>query len=117
MGNDWARPVVYFEIRGVDQERSKHFYSEMFSWGIGDGPIASVPAGLGGPEDGIGGHIRQADTPGVSLFIQVADLEASMSRAVELGGTITMERFDIPGGASIAGITDPDGTPITIVQQ
>lgn len=117
MPNDWPRPVVYFEIRGTDQQSLKRFYSEMFTWDIGEGPIASVPAGLGAPENGIGGHIRQADSPGVSLFIQVRDLEASMSQAVELGGTITMGRFDIPGGASIAGITDPEGTAITLVQQ
>jgi predicted enzyme related to lactoylglutathione lyase len=30
---------------------------------------------------------------------------------------VTMERFDIPGGASLAGITDPEGNPVTLVQQ
>lgn len=117
MAQDWPRPVVYFEIRGRDAEALRRFYAEMFTWDIGQGPIASVPAGIGGPENGIGGHIRQADNPGVTLFVQVRDLESSMAKAVELGGTITMRRFDIPGGASIGGITDPEGTPITLVQQ
>jgi predicted enzyme related to lactoylglutathione lyase len=30
---------------------------------------------------------------------------------------VTLERLDIPGGASLAGITDPEGNAITLVQQ
>jgi predicted enzyme related to lactoylglutathione lyase len=51
------------------------------------------------------------------LYIQVKDLPSSLAKAVELGGTVTMERFDIPGGASLAGITDPEGNSVTLVQQ
>ncbi|MFN5601136.1 MAG: VOC family protein [Acidimicrobiaceae bacterium] len=51
------------------------------------------------------------------MFIQVKDVEASQRRAVDLGGKKTSDRFDIPGGASLAGIEDPEGNPITLVQQ
>lgn len=115
--NDWPRPVVYFEIQARDADTLTAFYKELFNWNIGDGFIRQIPAGIGGPENGIGGHIRQGSSPGVTLFIQVKDLEASQQRAVELGGAITSERFDIPGGASIAGISDPEGNAITLVQQ
>jgi predicted enzyme related to lactoylglutathione lyase len=37
--------------------------------------------------------------------------------AVSLGGKLTSEPFQIPGGALIAGIEDPEGNPITLVQQ
>lgn len=117
MKSDWARPVVYFEIQARDADLLSAFYSDMFNWNIGDGVIRQIPTGIGGPENGIGGHLRQGDRPGVTLFIQVKNLEASQLRAVELGGTITSGRFDIPGGASIAGIADPEGNPITLVQQ
>ena len=117
MQSDWARPVVYFEIQARDSDLMTGFYSAMFNWDIGDGFIRQIPAGIGGPENGIGGHLRQGDRPGVTLFIQVKDLEASQQRAVELGGAVTSARFDIPGGASIAGIADPEGNPITLVQQ
>ena len=117
MQSDWARPVVYFEIQARDADLMAGFYSAMVNWDIGDGFIRQIPAGIGGPEPGIGGHLREGDRPGVTLFIQVKDLEASQQRAVELGGAVTSARFDIPGGASIAGITDPEGNPITLVQQ
>ena len=115
--SDWARPVVHWEIEARDPEKQRAFYSAMFSWNIGDGPIMNVPAGIGGPEPGPAGHIRQSERSGVTLYVQVRDLAAAVQQAVELGGTVTLERFDIPGGASLAGITDPEGNPLTLVQQ
>jgi len=117
MAKDWARPVVYFEIEALDADLLENFYRKMFSWDIGEGFIRQIPAGIGGPENGIGGHIREGNHPGVTLYIQVKDLPSSLAKAVELGGTVTMERFDIPGGASLAGITDPEGNSVTLVQQ
>lgn len=114
---DWARPVVYFEIQARDADLLSAFYSAMFNWDIGEGFIRQIPAGIGGPENGIGGHIRQGNHSGVTLYIQVRDLAASLAQAVSLGGAITLERFDVPGGASIAGITDPEGNAVTLVQQ
>lgn len=115
--NDWARPVVYFEIQARNADVLSDFYKQLFNWDISDGFIRQIPAGIGGPENGIGGHIRQGNTPGVTLYIQVLNLATSLTQAVELGGTITLERFDIPQGASLAGITDPEGNAITLVQQ
>lgn len=115
--SDWARPVVHWEIEAIDPEKQKAFYGELFSWDIGDGPIMNIPAGIGGPEPGPAGHIRGSSRSGVTLYVQVRDLAGAVARAVELGGTVTLERFDIPDGASLAGITDPEGNPITLVQQ
>lgn len=114
---DWARPVVHFEITARDPEVVRAFYSRLFNWDIGDGPLMSIPAGIGGPEPGPAGHIRQSDRSGVALYVQVRDLRASLDLATELGGAITMEPFDVPGGPTIAAITDPEGNPVTLVQQ
>lgn len=40
-----------------------------------------------------------------------------MTRAAELGGAVSPEPFDIPGGPTIAGIADPEGNPVVLVQQ
>jgi predicted enzyme related to lactoylglutathione lyase len=47
----------------------------------------------------------------------VRDLRESLDRAASLGGAITLEPMDVPGGPTIAGITDPEGNPVTLVQQ
>jgi predicted enzyme related to lactoylglutathione lyase len=117
MSEDWARPVVHWEIEARDPERQRAFYGALFSWDIGDGPIMNIPAGLGGPEPGPAGHIRAGDAAGVRLFVQVRDITASLALATELGGTVLSEPFDVPGGPTIAPITDPEGNPVVLVQQ
>ncbi len=116
MVQDWARPVVHWEIDAEDPERQKAFYADLFNWTIGDGAIMDIPAGIGGPEPGPGGHIRQSGRAGVTLYVQVADLRASLQKSVSLGATIVAEPFDVPGGPTIAGIADPEGNPLVLVQ-
>ena len=116
---DWPRPVVHWEIEARDPEVLRAFYGGLFNWRIGEdnGLIMDIPAGVGGPEPGPAGHIRRSDRSGVNLYIQVRDLRASLARAVELGGAVVMEPLDIPGGPTLAGITDPEGNPVMLVQQ
>lgn len=114
---DWARPVVHWEIEARDPDAQRAFYGGLFNWVIGDAPIMNIEAGLGGPEPGPAGHIRQSDTSRVSLYVQVGNLEATLARAVELGGIVKSGAFDVPGGPTIAAIEDPEGNPLVLVQQ
>ncbi|MFI5041129.1 MAG: VOC family protein [Acidimicrobiales bacterium] len=117
MGEDWPRPVVHWEITATDPDRVRSFYAALFNWRIGHGPIMQIPAGIGGPEPGPAGHIRQGERAGVTLYIQVADLRASLRRAADLGGRVVTDPFDVPGGPTIAAINDPEGNPVVLVQQ
>jgi len=117
MAEDWARPVVHWDIQAKDQKRIRDFYSRMFNWTIGDGPIMEVPAGIGAPENGLAGHILPAAASGITLYIQVRDLRASMEQAKELGGAVLSQPLDVPGGPTIAGIADPEGNRLVLVQQ
>lgn len=108
---------MHWEIEARDPERQRAFYAALFNWDIADGPIMQIGAGLGGPEPGPAGHIRQGDRSGVSLYVQVRDLKASLARAAELGGTVVMEPFDVPGGSTLAAIRDPEDNPLMLVQQ
>jgi uncharacterized protein len=114
---DWARPIVHVEIEALDPELQRAFYSAMFNWDIGSGPIMQFAAGPGAPDAGPGGHIRGGSASRVTLYIQVRDLSDSLTKATELGGTVVLERLQVPGGATLAAITDPEGNPITLVQQ
>ncbi len=114
---DWARPVVHWSIDAVDPAGQRRFYAELFSWDIGDGVFMPIPAGFGGPEPGPAGHIQPGETPRVTLYVQVRDLRESLDRAVELGGAIVAEPFQLPGQPTLAQITDPEGNPVMLVQQ
>jgi predicted enzyme related to lactoylglutathione lyase len=114
---DWPRPVVHWEIEAQDPERLREFYGELFHWEIGDGPIMTVSPGLGAPEAGPGGHIRAGDRSRVNLYVQVRDVNESLERARSLGGSVSIEPFDVPGGPRLAGIKDPEDNPLMLVQQ
>jgi predicted enzyme related to lactoylglutathione lyase len=55
--------------------------------------------------------------PGVVLYVQVRDLPASLARAVQLGGQLVTEPFDVPDGPTLAAVDDPEGNPLVLVQQ
>jgi predicted enzyme related to lactoylglutathione lyase len=113
--DDWARPVVHWEIEALDPDRLRAFYAQLFNWEIGDGPIMQIPAGIGGPQPGPAGHLRRSGRSGVTLYIQVRDLHASLLKAVDLGGRVVAEPFDIPGQPTLATISDPEGNPVMLV--
>ena len=118
MANDWARPFVHWDIQARDPARIKDFYAKMFNWQIGDAPLMSIPAGIGGVDpENMAGNIFRSDKSGFRLYIQVRDLRESMQRARDLGGDAASEPFDVPGGPTIAAISDPEGNGIVLVQQ
>lgn len=119
METDWERPVVMWEIQAVDSENMHHFYQGLFNWKFGDGrKVKSISPGIGAPEPTIAGSMRAGDTSRISLYIQVRDLSASLLKAVELGGAVVREPFDVPpNGTTLAWITDPEGNQLTLVQQ
>ncbi len=117
MTEDWARPVVHWEIGAAEPERLRAFYGELFNWPIGEGPVMRIPPGIGGPQPGPGGHIRATRRGGVTLYVQVRDLAESLARVVTLGGTVVRERLQVPDGPTLAVIQDPEGNQVVLVQQ
>jgi predicted enzyme related to lactoylglutathione lyase len=114
---DWPRPIVHFEIEARDPQKIAAFYRALFNWNIRDGMILDIDAGIGGPEPGPAGHIRKSDRSGVTLYVQVRDIAETLARTKELGGDVVLELLQVPGGATLAAIADPEGNPITLVQQ
>jgi hypothetical protein len=53
LGDDWARPVVHWELEVVDAEAQRAFYASLFNWEIGDGPVMQIPAVIGDPSPGV----------------------------------------------------------------
>ena len=117
---DWERPVVAFEIRGRDSKRLREFYAELFNWKIAEGPmgnVARIAPGQGGPVEGVGGVLMQADAPVVTVYVQVLSLVDTLAKVAQMGGQTVLPPFDVPGGPTIAQIRDPEGNLIGLVQQ
>lgn len=114
---DWARPVVHWEIVARDVDAQVSFYRDLFGWDIGADGLHPVGPGIGGPEPGPGGHFMAGQTPGVVLYVQVRRLDETLERVPGLGGRVTSDPFDVPGGPTIAFIDDPEGNRVGLVQQ
>ncbi len=117
MADDWARPVVFWEIQANDADTLKTFYAELFNWSMTDGPLIRFAPGIGGPLPGPGGSIRNGAHPGVSLYVQVLNLGETIAKAERLGGRPLLPPMDTAGGPTIAGILDPEGNRLMLVQQ
>ena len=116
---DWPRPVVAFQIQAKDRDKQEAFYREMFDWDITAEPalpVSLIPPGKGPPEKGIFGVVLQNDRPAVVVFIQVADLSASVAKAQQMGGQHVFGPLDVPNGPTIAQIEDPEGNLVGLVQ-
>jgi len=117
---DWERPVVAFEMRARDSARMRQFYSELFNWNIAEGPlpnIAQIKPGIGGPVEGVGGVLLQADEPAVLIYVQVLSLVDTLAKVEQMGGLIVLPPFDVPGGPTIAQFRDPEGNLMGLVKQ
>ena len=91
----------------------------MFDWkNDAKNPMKYGMAETGG-EGGINGGINgRADEPprGITFYVQVEDLGASLKKAESLGGKKVMDPTSVPGmGITIAMFADPEGNRIGIL--
>jgi predicted enzyme related to lactoylglutathione lyase len=112
-----AHGVVHWEIAGQDLTRLREFYAELFGWATEayDARYAVVPAADGG----IGGGLMQTPPgvpPYVTFYVAVDDLDESLARVKDLGGTVVVPPTPIPGVGAFAMFTDPEGNTIGIMR-
>jgi len=121
MGN----AVVHFEVMGQDGPKLQQFFRDLFGWRIdadnpmGYGVIAHSDnhstggIGIGG---GIIGGMEPADG-GVTFYVEVDDIEATLQQAEKLGGSRLYGPEQIPGGPLFGHLKDPEGHWIGLFQK
>src|SRR5487761_476184 len=99
MGN----PVTHFEVVGKDGAALENFYREAFGWEMETsmpGYAMAHPGGEGGINGGIG--TTPDGSPGhVTFYIEVSDLDATLTAIGKLGGRTLMGPDHVPGGPAI----------------
>jgi predicted enzyme related to lactoylglutathione lyase len=123
------RPI-HFEIHAADPERCKGFYSELFGWSfthLSDmNDYHLIKTGEAG-EPGIDGGLmrRMGDnpdprepTPVVAYVctIGVADVDASVAKALSLGGVVALPKMAIPGVGWLAYVKDTESNILGLMQ-
>ena len=93
-----AHPVIHAEIRSADPDATRAFFAELFGWTYSDGAFPGysfVDTGVEGAiPTAIGPLQGGADT--VLFFVGVEDVEATLAKAEQLGGTIQPAQ-EVPG--------------------
>ena len=119
-----GQPVVHFEVVGKDAEALRSYNSELFGWEIdasntvGYGLVqregnvnadgVEIGGGVGGGPDGYPGH--------VTFYVEVPDVEATLAKAAELGGTRMMGPEKPMDMVEIGLFTDPEGHVIGVAK-
>jgi predicted enzyme related to lactoylglutathione lyase len=109
-------PVVHFEIGCEDRAKTGRFYADLFGWKVqASGPASNIDTGS---PQGIQGHITSLGHEPrhyTMFYVEVEDVQASLDKAVTLGGTVLVKPVKIPTG-TFAWFADPDGNTIGLIK-
>jgi predicted enzyme related to lactoylglutathione lyase len=109
---------VWFQLLTSDYAGSVTFYEQVFGWQTrvqSDTPEFRDTVQTAGGEDFAGivaapdGDLAAGEAGRWEVFFRVADIDATLVRVVELGGTVLREPADTPFGR-LAEAADPTGT-------
>ena len=108
--------ISWHELATSDDEAAMEFYSRLFGWETIDnmdmGPLGFYRIyGQRGKQYG-GMYKKPADMPVPPhwlLYIQVADLDATVEKVKARGGQLLFGPEEVPGGGRIAQCLDPQG--------
>jgi predicted enzyme related to lactoylglutathione lyase len=118
-------PLVHFQIGSPDPDATRAFFSELFDWEFSPGAgriVANIETGARqiDPNDiypaGSLLQTREGMPSYAALFFRVSDLDATLSRAQELGARVVVPRSRTPQGTDVSIIATPDGLTVGIVQ-
>ena len=111
-----AHPVIHAEIRSADPDATRKFFGDLFGWKVAsEGAFPGYTFIDTGVEGGTFVAIspRQSAEDEVLFFVGVEDVDATLAKAEELGGTITQPAQQVPG-TSFGVFADAQGHKVGV---
>ena len=110
-----AHPVIHAEIRSTDPDATRAFFGSLFGWSYEDGAFPGYTFANTGADGALPTAIGplQGGKDAVLFFIGVEDVEATLARAEELGGTIVQPAQQVPG-VTFGVFADPQGHAVGV---
>ena len=111
-----AHPVIHAEIRSQDPDATRRFFADLFGWKIAsEGAFPGYTFIDTGAQGGTFVAIspRQSTEDEVLFFVAVEDVEATLARAEQLGGSIVQPAQHVPG-TSFGVFADAQGHKVGV---
>ena len=115
----------WIDLSTTDQDGAKAFYSELFGWNyqvvpMGDGQVYSIAQLDGSDAGAIFTQVAQEAEAGVpphwKVYLAVDDIDATVSKVSDLGGTVIVDEFDEDESGRMVMVQDPTGAMIQFWQ-
>jgi len=103
-------PVVFFSIFGPDGEQLQRFYAGLFEWKIA--PSGDLMTAVSSP---LPANIGKGEAETL-VYVGVDDINATLAKVKERGGSIRYPRFEVPGRVVLALFKDPAGNSVGLVE-
>jgi hypothetical protein len=113
-----TNPVVFFEIGCKNLPETSTFYADLFGWtptGIRMASLINTNT-----EEGIQGQITSlGNNPHnyVMIYIQVNDINESLTKIIEAGGKKIFGPVILPNNKQFAWFNDPEGNTVGLVSR
>ncbi|MFC1529603.1 VOC family protein [Gemmatimonadota bacterium] len=108
-----ANEFAHIELMTHDLEGAKAFYSGLFDWKWEEYPMESGNYWMIDPGKDPKGGIMKAPQPEIPphwiIYTKVDDVAVTLEKAKELGGTIIVEKTEIPEMGAFGTFQDPTG--------
>ena len=110
---------VWHDLATGDVERAKSFYVDLLGWEIEvfkPGEMDYPMITSGGIQHGGFGPAQGGAPPHWMGHVHVEDLDATLERVRENGGTVLVDPMEIPEVGRMAPIADPQGAVLSVYQ-
>lgn len=119
-----SNKIMWIELASTDIPASAKFYGDLFGWPIiRDEQMDYTMTGFEGDQTGVGFSPVNDEQSGaeavgsVLVYVDVADIDASIARAKELDAPILLDKMEIPTVGWMAIFGDPGGNRIAVMQR
>ena len=112
-----AGKIVHFELPAQDSARARGFWSGVFGWQFQDSGMPEVEYHMVQVSPDQGGAVfpADADVKGPIVYFDTDDIETSIAKVRELGGSAD-DRSPVPGHGWFARCSDTEGNSFNLWQ-
>ena len=109
--------MVHLELPATDVDRATGFWNGLFGWGLGESAMPGMDYRMAeiGPGQGVALFPSDEGGSGPLVYLDTADIDASLAHVRELGGEAE-DKAPVPGQGWFARCRDTEGNRFSLWQ-